>query len=131
MSVSLNARKDGIAPNQLFSWKQAMENGALTAVGSEGSVVPESETEKLEDRIKRLKRLLERKTEEVDILKEIIRIGYKKTDSARAIARGARFRVKRMSAPHKPAYGPYSCLIVSCPHHPKLVITKQSLLQKC
>jgi transposase len=78
MSVSLVARKHGIAPNQLFSWRRAMENGALTGVGSEERVVPESEMKKLEDRIKRLERLLGRKTEEVEILKEAVRIGREK-----------------------------------------------------
>lgn len=78
MSVSLVARKHGIAPNQLFSWRRAMENGALTGVGSEERVIPESEMKKLEDRIKRLERLLGRKTEEVEILKEAVRIGREK-----------------------------------------------------
>ncbi len=55
-----------------------MENGALTGVGSEERVVPESEMKKLEDRIKRLERLLGRKTEEVEILKEAVRIGREK-----------------------------------------------------
>jgi len=78
MSVSLVARKHGIAPNQLFSWRRAMENGALTGVGTEQRVVPESDLKKLQERVKRLERLLGRKTEEVEILKEAVRIGREK-----------------------------------------------------
>lgn len=32
MSVSLEARRHGIAPNQLFSWRRLANPGALTAV---------------------------------------------------------------------------------------------------
>ncbi len=78
MSVSIVARRHGIAPNQLFMWRRAMENGALTGVGSEDHVVPQSELKKAQDRIKRLEQLLGRKTEEVEILKEGIRIGREK-----------------------------------------------------
>ena len=52
-----------------------MENGALTGVGSEDHVVPQSELKKALDRIKRLEQILGRKTEEVEILKEGIWIG--------------------------------------------------------
>lgn len=78
MTLSYVARKHGIAPNQLFLWRRAMEDGAMTAVGSEESVVPESEMKELQKRIKRLERLLGRKTEEVEILKEAVRIGREK-----------------------------------------------------
>lgn len=39
MTVSSVARKHGIAPSHLFYWRRRMEEGALTAVGSEGKVV--------------------------------------------------------------------------------------------
>lgn len=77
-SVSLVARRHGIAPNQLFSWRRAMENGALTGVGAEERVVPQSDMKKLQDRVKRLEQMLGRKTEEVEILKEAVRIGREK-----------------------------------------------------
>jgi transposase len=57
-SVSYVARKHGIAPSQLFAWKKKMEAGALTAVGSEERVVPESDLKQAQERIKRLERLL-------------------------------------------------------------------------
>lgn len=77
-SVSYVARKHGIAPSQLFAWKRKMEAGALTAVGSEESVVPESELKKVQERIKRLERLVGRLTEENDVLKEAVKIGREK-----------------------------------------------------
>lgn len=55
-----------------------MENGALTGVGSEQRVVPESDLRKLQERVKRLEQLLGKKTEEVEILKEAVRIGREK-----------------------------------------------------
>jgi len=77
-SVSLVARKHGIAPSQLFYWKRRMEEGALTAVGAEEGVVPESELKRVLERIKRLERLVGRLTEENDMLKEAVKIGREK-----------------------------------------------------
>lgn len=77
-SVSSVARKHGIAPSQLFYWKRRMEEGALTAVGSEEGVVPESEVKRALERIKRLERLVGRLTEENDMLKEAVKIGREK-----------------------------------------------------
>lgn len=78
VTVSYVARKHGIAPSQLFSWKRQMEAGALTAIGSEEVVVPESEVKKLQERIKRLERLVGRLAEENDVLKEAVKIGREK-----------------------------------------------------
>ena len=77
-TVSYVARKYGISPAQLFNWKRQMENGALTAVDKEERVIPESELNKALERIKRLERLLGQKTEEVEVLKEAVRIGREK-----------------------------------------------------
>ena len=55
-----------------------MEDGALTGIGSEEKVVAESELKKAQERIKRLERLLGQKTEEVEILKEAVKIGREK-----------------------------------------------------
>jgi len=78
MSVSAVARKHGIPPNQVFYWRRRMEDGALAGVGSEERVVAESELKKAFERIKRLERLLGQKTEEVECLKEAVRIGREK-----------------------------------------------------
>lgn len=55
-----------------------MEEGALVGVGSEEQVIPESSYKQSLERIKRLERLLGQKTEEVEILKEAIRVGREK-----------------------------------------------------
>ena len=78
MTVSYVARKHGIAPSQLFYWRRRMDEGAIMAVGSEESVVPESQVKELEKRIKRLEQLLGKKTEEVEILKEAVKLAREK-----------------------------------------------------
>ena len=42
-SVSLVARRHGIAGNQLFTWRRLMAQGALTAAGAGEEVVPASD----------------------------------------------------------------------------------------
>ena len=78
MSMSYVARKHGIAATQIFKWKQLKEAGALTVVGSEEAVLPVSQVRQLQERIRRLENILGRKTEEVEILKEAVRIGREK-----------------------------------------------------
>jgi len=58
-----------------------MEEGALTAVGSEEKVIPESQVRELEAKIRRLERILGQKTVDIEILKEAIRIGREKNSS--------------------------------------------------
>src|SRR5215467_910025 len=43
MTVSLVARRHGVAPNQLFTWRRLVVEGALTAAGSGEQVVPASD----------------------------------------------------------------------------------------
>jgi transposase len=64
MSVSLVARKHGIAGNQLFTWRRQMAQGALTAASAGGEVVPASEYRVLEAQARELQRLLGKKTME-------------------------------------------------------------------
>jgi len=78
MSMSYVARKHGIAATQIFKWKKLKEAGALTAVGSEEEVLPVSQVRQLHERIRRLENILGRKTEEVEILKEAVRLGREK-----------------------------------------------------
>jgi transposase len=87
-SVSTVARKHGISASQLFTWKRQMEAGALTAVGSEERVVAESELKAAKERIRRLERLLGQKTEEVEILKEAVKIAREKKLISRKPLRG-------------------------------------------
>jgi transposase-like protein len=42
MTVSLVARRHGVAPNQLFTWRRRVAQGGLTAAGSGEEVVPAS-----------------------------------------------------------------------------------------
>jgi transposase len=83
-TVSYIARKHGISPSMLFQWRRAMEDGALTAVDTVEKVVPKSEHRKLEERVRRLERLLGQKTEEVEVLKEAVRIAREKKLISRA-----------------------------------------------
>jgi len=78
MSLSAVARKYGINPNQLFRWRKLLNEGALCAVGAEESVVPLSEVKELQAKVRELERLLGRKTMEVEILKDAIRIAREK-----------------------------------------------------
>ena len=77
-SVSYVARKHGIPASQLFLLRRKMEEGALVGVGCQENVIPETEHKQALERIKRLERLLGQKTEEVEILKEAIKIGREK-----------------------------------------------------
>jgi transposase len=43
MTVSLGARRHGVAPNQLFTWCRLAAQGGLTAAGSGEEVVPTSD----------------------------------------------------------------------------------------
>jgi len=78
MSISAVARKYCIHANQLFRWRKLVEEGALSAVGADEAVVPASEVRDLKKQIRELERLLGRKTMEVEILKEAVRIGREK-----------------------------------------------------
>jgi transposase len=77
-NVSLVARKHGISPSQLFQWRRRMEEGALTGIDNEESLVPKSEVKALEKRIRELERMLGKMTLQNEILKEGIRIGREK-----------------------------------------------------
>jgi transposase len=72
MTVSLVARRHGIAPNQLFAWRRLANEGALTATAAEEPVVPASAYKALADQIRELQRLLGKKTMEAEILKEAL-----------------------------------------------------------
>jgi transposase len=72
MTVSLVARRHGLAPNQLFYWRKLATQGALTAAGSEEEVVPASEYKNLQNQVRELQRLLGKKTLETEILKDAL-----------------------------------------------------------
>ena len=72
MTVSLVARRHGVAPNQLFTWRRLVAQGALTAAGSGEEVVPASDYRALQCQVCELRRLLGKKTLEAEILKEAL-----------------------------------------------------------
>ena len=71
-SVSFVARRYGLSPSLLFSWKRSMLEGGHQAVHADEEVVGTSRVRALERRVRDLERLLGRKTMEVEILKEAL-----------------------------------------------------------
>ena len=80
VTVSLVARRHGVAPNQVFSWRRLAAQGALTAAGAEEEVVPASDYRALQIQLRDAQRLLGKKIMEAEILKEALDIagGQKK-----------------------------------------------------
>ena len=72
MTVSLVARRHGVAANQLFTWRRLVAQGGLTAAGSGEEVVPASDYRALQHQVRELHRLLGKKTLEAEILKEAL-----------------------------------------------------------
>ena len=72
MSVSYVARKAGVSPSLLFSWKRRMLEGGFEAVRADEEVVGSSRLREMEKRVRELERLLGRKTMEVEILREAL-----------------------------------------------------------
>ena len=77
-TVSLVARRRGVSPNQLFTWRRLAEQGALAATQAEEEVVPASAFRAQQEQIRELQRLLGKKTLETEILKEALEVA---TDS--------------------------------------------------
>src|SRR5262250_3109149 len=84
MSVSLVARRHGIAPNHLFTWRRLYASGALSAVGTGEEVVPASDYRSLQQQVRELQRLLGKKTLENEILREALNLVQPKKRLLRA-----------------------------------------------
>ena len=78
MSVSYIARKYGITPSQLFSWRRLMEAGALKGISCQEELVPKSQIRELEKRLRELERVLGKKTLENEILREAVKLAQEK-----------------------------------------------------
>ena len=78
MSVSYVARRHGVSPSQLFTWRKLAREGKLSAIRAGEEVVAASEVKQLKARIRELERLLGKKTMEVEILKDAIEIAREK-----------------------------------------------------
>src|ERR1700720_3965131 len=73
MTVSLVARRHGVAPNQLFTWRRLVAQGSLTAAGSCEEVVPASDYRALHNQVRELHRLLGKKTLNAEIPREALK----------------------------------------------------------
>ena len=86
VTVSLVARRHGVAPNQLFTWRKLAAQGALTATGAEEAVVPASDYRALQGQLREMQRLLGKKTMEAEILKEALEVAAQKKPLSRALS---------------------------------------------
>jgi transposase-like protein len=71
-SVSVVARRHGVAPNLLYRWRRLMLEGGSVAVADDGEVTGNKTVRQMEERIRELERQLGRKTLAVEILKEAL-----------------------------------------------------------
>ena len=71
-SISVVARRNGVAPNLLYRWRRLMLEGGSVAVTEDDDVTSNRVVRQLEDRIRELERQLGRKTLEVEILREAL-----------------------------------------------------------
>jgi transposase len=71
-SISVVARRNGVAPNLLYRWRRLMLEGGAVAVSEDDDVTSNRAVRQLEERIRELERQLGRKTLEVEILKEAL-----------------------------------------------------------
>jgi transposase len=78
MTISLVARQHKISPSLLFRWRKLSSEGALSAVGADEEVVPASEVKALHQQIRELQRLLGKKTQEAEILREAAEVAREK-----------------------------------------------------
>jgi transposase len=72
VTVSLVARRYGIAPNQIFLWRRLANQGALKATHSDEEMTRIPDYHGLVDQVRELQRLLGKKTLEAEMLKEAL-----------------------------------------------------------
>ena len=71
-SISIVARRNGVAPNLLYRWRRLMLEGGSVAVTEDDDVTSNRVVREMESRIRELERQLGRKTMEVEILREAL-----------------------------------------------------------
>jgi transposase len=71
-SISVVARRNGVAPNLLYRWRRLMLEGGSIAVAGDEEVTSNRTVRQMEDRIRELERQLGRKTMDVEILREAL-----------------------------------------------------------
>ena len=83
-SISVVARRNGVAPNLLYRWRRLMLEGGSVAVTEDDDVTSNKVVRQLEDRIRELERQLGRKTLEAEILREALDKARSKKPTLRA-----------------------------------------------
>lgn len=78
MTVSLIARRNGLSPSLLFRWKKLMKQGGASAIYSGQPLVSASEVNSRQHKVRKLERLLGRKTMKAEILKEAMELAKEK-----------------------------------------------------
>ena len=78
MNVSPIARKDELSASLIFTWRRRMKEGGIQAIQADDEVVAASELKKLKVHIRELERMLGKKTMEVEILREAVKVGREK-----------------------------------------------------
>ena len=78
LSFSAVARKHGVSPSLLFTWRRLAREGKLSAIQAGEEVVAASEVRHLKARIRELERILGKKTLENEILKDAVEIAREK-----------------------------------------------------
>lgn len=71
-SISIVARRNGVAPNLLYRWRRLMLEGGSVAVTEDDDVTSNRVVREMESRIRELERHLGRKTLEAEILREAL-----------------------------------------------------------
>ncbi|GHG36020.1 transposase [Paracoccus aerius] len=71
-SISVVARRNGVAPNLLYRWRRLMLEGGSVAVTEDDDVTSNRVVREMEIRIRELERQLGRKTLEAEILREAL-----------------------------------------------------------
>ena len=71
-SISIVARRNGVAPNLLYRWRRLMLEGGSVAVAEDDDVTSNRVVREMESRIRELERQLGRKTLEAEILREAL-----------------------------------------------------------
>lgn len=71
-SISVVARRNGVAPNLVYRWRRLMLVGGSVAVSEDDDVTANKVVRQLEERIRELERQLGRKTLEAEILREAL-----------------------------------------------------------
>lgn len=71
-SISVVARRHGVAPNLLYRWRRLMLEGGSVAVAEDDDVTSNKVVRQMEERIRDLERALGRKTLEAEILRDAL-----------------------------------------------------------